>query len=466
MVSSGNGVAYFVMALWPLLAIYWYTSKSIQVATLWTIIGGFLFLPVLTEVDLPFIPPLGKLSIPVLSVLMGCSFIAKKRIGIFDNKGILKLLVILLLISPLLTVISNTESIEIAGRYLPGLTAHDTLSMAINQLLFVMPFFIGRRFFRTYDDQLLLFKTLVIVGVFYTLFILFEVRMSPVLHTWLYGYFPHDYIQQKRFGGFRPVVFIGHGLNVAFFINIVLISSLALLINKIRVTALSPKLTTGYLFMILLICKSAASFIYGIFSLLVLRFLSVKNVVRIAIMIAMLSILYPILSISNLFPHKKIVEIVDIVNHDRANSLAFRFKNENMLLDHAQDKSYFGWGGWGRNLVYNESGRDISVTDGNWIIQFGQFGWTGFIALYGLMFVTVFSVNKNIQLLQDKRERNLLAAHSLIVAIIMIDQLPNSSLAPWLWLIIGALLGRCEMIGSETKITTTKFQMNNNINHG
>lgn len=61
-----------------------------------------------------------------------------------------------------------------------------------------------------------MFRFLVIAGLIYTVPMLYEIRMSPQLHTIFYGYFPHSFGQQARGGGFRPVVFMGHGLLVGF----------------------------------------------------------------------------------------------------------------------------------------------------------------------------------------------------------------------------------------------------------
>ncbi|MEO1905023.1 MAG: hypothetical protein ABGX39_05975, partial [Methylococcales bacterium] len=122
-------------------------------------------------------------------------------------------------------------------------------------------------------------------------------------------------------------------------------------------------------------------------------------------------------------------------------------------LSHARERLLFGWGGWGRNRAYSEvTGRDITVTDGRWIITFGQFGLFGFMAEFGLLAITVFRANKAVRLVKRKSEQTILAAHALLVGIVMIDQLPNSSLAPWLWLLTGILLGRSETIIAKNKV--------------
>mgnify|MGYP007055198211 CR=1 FL=1 len=448
----GNGFAYAVLALWPLLAVYLYQTRSIQVASLWTIIGGFMILPVRTVVDLPMIPPMGKHTIPVVSALIGCWFIKNKRISYIKELGKIKYLVILFIIVPFITAWLNSDAINIGGRFLPGLTYYDGLSTVVNQFLIITPFFIGRQFFKTYEHQLLMFKTLVVAGLFYSIFMLFEIRMSPQLHTWIYGYFPHSFGQQMRFGGFRPVVFMGHGLLVSFFTAVVLLSAAALWKAREKVRNFSSPIVNYYLLGVLVLCKSVAALFYGVFAFIVIKNIKPNSQHKIAIALVCLAMLYPMLSIMKIFPHQALTGIAESIDPDRAQSLEFRFDNEEKLLDKAKEQLFFGWGGWGRNRIYDDdSGKDISVTDGGWIITFGQFGLLGFIAEFGLLVITVFRARKASELLQGKSEKTILAAHTLLVSIVVVDQLPNASLAPWLWLITGVLLGRSEYIISTHK---------------
>lgn len=448
----GNEIAYAALAIWPIIAIRLYQTKTVQVATLWTILGGFMFLPVRTEVDLPLIPPLGKDSIPVLSALLGCWFVKKRSIRFFANRGLLKSLVFLFFAIPFITTELNSDRVFVSGWVLPGLTHHDALSLLLRQFLFIAPFFIGRRFFRTYEDQFTMFKVLVIAGLFYSLLMLFEIRMSPQLHKWIYGYFPHSFGQQRRFDGFRPMVFMGHGLWVSFFTVVVLSSSMVLWKNKAKISRFSPAIVSYYLIIVLVLCKSIASILYGALAFIVIKN-SPKIQLRFAAILVILALLYPTMSILKIFPHQKIVEIAFSFDASRAQSIEFRFENEEALLEHARKRFFFGWGGWGRNRVYNEdTGVDETVTDGRWIITFGQLGWLGFIAEFGLLSMVVFLANIASKLIKSKKELALLAAHAFLVGLIMIDQLPNATLEPWLWLLAGILLGRSESIITQNRL--------------
>lgn len=448
----GNGFAYAVMMFWPFMAIYLYKTRTIQVATTWVILGGFMFLPVGTSVNLPFIPSLGKNSIPVISALIGCWFVVKKPVHYFKNRGLTRLFVLILILGPLITVLNNQEAVIIGDRFLPGLTMHDAFSTIVNQILLITPFFMGWQFFRTYQNQLLIFKIIVVAGLFYSILILFEIRMSPQMHSWVYGYFPHSFAQQARDGGFRSVVFMGHGLWVAFFAVVVLISATALWKNNKKIRQFSPAVVSYYFLMVLILCKSLAALLYGVFGLIIIKLTKPRTQIRLALILATLAMFYPIMSITKTFPHHGLIEVATFISPERAGSLDFRFKNEEILVARGREKFFFGWGGWGRNRVYNEeTGKDESVTDGRWIITFGQFGWFGFMAEFGLLAMTVFRALKASKIVEDKKELNLLAAHAILVSLIMIDQLPNASLQPWLWLIAGILLGRSEEIIKNNK---------------
>lgn len=456
MSGQGNVIAYIVVISWPLIAIWLYRTKSIQVATLWIILGGFMFLPAKTGIDLPLIPPLGKSTMPILSALIGIILVKSKKISYRSNYGWVKVLLLVFILSPFITVLLNDDQVNVGGRILPGLTLHDAISVTVNQLLFILPLLFGRQFFRTYEQQLLMFKTLVIAGLGYSVLMLFEIRMSPQLHTMLYGYFPHSFAQQARDGGFRPVVFMGHGLWVSFFASIVVVAATTLWNNSEKIRNFSPSVISIYLLTVLILCKSMASIVYGFFALLTLRMISNRLQLKIAIVLVVITLLYPTMSILKIFPHDRVVEIANsYMDVERAQSLDYRFDNEKTLLQRAQKRFFFGWGGWGRSRVYdNVNGNDISVTDGRWVITFGQWGWFGFIAEFGLLAMTVFRAYKASKLIKDKKELNLLTGHALLVSLIMIDQLPNATLDPWLWLLAGILLGRSEdIISGNTKVS-------------
>ncbi len=79
-------------------------------------------------------------------------------------------------------------------------------------------------------------------------------------------------------------------------------------------------------------------------------------------------------------------DLVDItsanVEADRAQSLEVRFTNESMLIHKALERPLFAIrADEDRFRIVNEYGKDISITDGLWIIVLGDRGVIGLVAL-------------------------------------------------------------------------------------
>ena len=161
---------------------------------------------------------------------------------------------------------------------------------------------------------------------------------------------------------------------------------------------------------------------------------------RLSQFLFLIVISYPLLSILDIFPHQGMIDIVSSFDTNKAESLNFRFFNENILLKHAEEKLLFGWGGWGRGRLVN------SVTDGYWIIILGKSGIFGFGAIFSLAGLAMWLGIKTSSHLKNKAEKSLQAAHVLLVAIIMVDQIPNASMNGYLWLLVGSLLGRANSL--------------------
>ena len=154
---------------------------------------------------------------------------------------------------------------------------------------------------------------LIVAGLVYSLPMLFEVRMSPQLHTWIYGYFPHSFAQQMREGGFRPVVFLGHGLLVAFFIMTSAVAAAAYWRTQARVGRLPAAGITAYLSGVLVLCKTLGALVYGAALVLLVRFTRPQLQLRIALVLVAIALLYPTLRAADLFPTQTMVELAQSI---------------------------------------------------------------------------------------------------------------------------------------------------------
>lgn len=431
-----NNFAYLMLLLWPFVAWWLYRKKEIIPATFWTIAGGYLILPVGVSFDFPLVPALNKGTIPAIMAFVGCKYIAREDISLLPRKSLDRTLILIFFFGSIITVLTNSEPITEIDRFLPGLSSKDIFSIAAGKYLLLLPFILALQLVKTFEDQIQLLKLLVIAGLLYSVLIIFEIRMSPQLHKWLYGFFPHSWGQQVRYGGFRPVVFLGHGLWVSIFLVMVIGSSVALSKIKIKLTRFPDALVIGYLILLLILSKGFGSLILGIITLSAIYFLPTRAMYVTALGIGALAIAYPFLCILEMFPHRYIIEQIDLINTAQAGSLQFRFNHELILLERASEKIVFGWGAWSRNRLVD------SVVDGYWIGLVGSYGVVGFTAIFGLMFTTIWRAGSGLKLLVDENEKKLLCAHCLMVALIMIDQIPNHSENPLFWVLIGALAGR------------------------
>ena len=193
--------------------------------------------------------------------------------------------------------------------------------------------------------------------------------------------------------------------------------------------------------------KSMGAIVYSATLVPLVRWTKPRLQLRVALVLVTIALLYPALRFTGVFPTNGLVEAATLIDKDRGQSLKDRFYQEQMLLEHSYQRFLFGWGGWGRNRNYGEYwGEDITVTDGDWIITLSGFGLFGFVAQFGLLAFPVIRAASALKYARSEHDKAFLAALALIVAITLIDQLPNSTLSPWSWLLAGALLGRAEAL--------------------
>jgi hypothetical protein len=441
--------ATLAIVVWPLVSLYFYRTMPVVMATIWTILGANLLLPVGTSFKFEMIPMLDKYSVPSLCALVGC-LLAPRRRQLLMSFGLGEILILSLLISPVITSLLNGDPIVVGGTVLPGVGIYDGISALLGQFIVLIPFFLGRQVFRSQIDLQKILEALVIAGLVYSIPLLFEIRFSPQLHYWVYGYYSSDFIQEMRQdGGFRPMVFMGHGLTACFFEMTTVVASAALWRMRIRIFKFDGGVVTPYLGIVLFLCKSGAALVYGVFVVPMALWVKPRVQIRVALLLVVLALSYPVLRMAEIFPTEATLEFAAKFSEGRADSLRFRFDQEEELLNRAIARPFFGWGRYGRNRVFKEDWRgvgvDTSVPDGRWIITFGQFGLFGFLSEFGLLAFSVFRAAKAMKATKSFRESVSLGAIGLIVGVNMIELLPNSTLEPWTWLIAGALLGWSEM---------------------
>jgi hypothetical protein len=445
--------AALVLLSWPAVSLWLYRTQPLSRATLWTILGGQFLLPVGALAKLaPGIPQLDKTFIPNLAALLGCVFVARRRVRFISRIGVAEVLLLMLISGPFITSMLNGDAVVTGGIPQPGLTWYDAASAAESAFVLLLPFFIGRQFLRNAADIEEILRTLVIAELFYSILMLIEIRLSPQLHVWVYGYAAGDFLQQIRSGGFRPMVFIGHGLWTAFYLMIAVLAATALWAGKTRVAPFPPAVVATYLGVVLALSHSLGAAVYAAMLAPLIRLTKPRLQMRVAVLLAIIALAYPSMRMTGIVPTRTLQDWSASYDAEREESLAYRFAQEGQLLDRASQRFMFGWGGYSRGHVYNlESGRDTSVTDGIWIMTLGSWGLFGFIAQFGLLTLSIFRAAKALRFVESPRNGVFLAGLALILAVNVLDLLPNSPLFPWTWLLCGALLGRAEALRAPAR---------------
>jgi hypothetical protein len=397
-----------------------------------SLVWGMMWLPEGAVFDLPALPPFSKYTFAAAGALLGTWWRQRSRIRAARIGRGYDLIWIVMMLAQVGTWLTNTDPLHY-GTWksvdLPGFTLWDAISASSKVLLQVgLPFVLGRMLIRTERDLRDVFEVLVAGGLIYSLPILYELRMSPMLHENIYGYAARtDWLQNLRGGGYRPTAFMGHGLVVGFFMFVCTTAAVSLhKAGKRAMFGVPMGAIVGWLFVMLLACKAAAPFIYGAVGYGLIRYVSIKSHMRVLVFLAAIVALYPVTRVFDLFPTKQLLAAASTLGPERVQSLEFRFDNEDILLIKGSERLTFGWGGFGRERVYDaETGKDIVIQDGHWISVFGQMGLLGFACFFALLLWPLIEASRNIRKIKSRSSRHLLAGLGYITAICAVNMLPN-----------------------------------------
>lgn len=444
---SGNALSYLMLAIWPLVAWSLWLRLDAARALIWTVLGGYLLLPPLVAFNLPLVPDLNKVSIPNLAALACVLFLLRDKLSFLPDSWLGRGLIGLFILSPFATVLTNPDPLRFQVAEIQGMRLYDSVAYVANQAIILLPFFLARRYLASAEALRAMLVALVLAGVAYSVPMLIEMRLSPQMNVWVYGFFQHDFFQTIRFGGYRPVVFLQHGLWVAFFALMCAVAAAVLFRHAPAEQRPKWLVVWGYLTVMLILCKSAGPVIYAIGLLPMVLVAPRRLQVLLGGLLALVVITYPALRGLHVVPLDQIVEAARGISTERADSLAFRVMNEELLLEKAEERPWFGWGGYGRGLIHDPvSGRIITIADGAWIILLGMFGWMGYVAEFGLTALPLLLLSHEALRRRAVPFSPYAAAVVLLLAANMVDMLPNATHIPFTWLMAGALTGHAEAL--------------------
>lgn len=347
-----------------------FATRGPRTGGLLAFFGGWMFLPVFEKVLNFHLFSAKSLFVPAVILAAALVFDPARWLRVRPRLVDVPILVCTLV--PFATSLSN------------GLGAYDGFRTALD--LFVswgIPYVFARLYLTRRSDLLELATLFATSALVYAPLCLWEVRMSPQLHYTVYGFQAFSFDQAVRFGGYRPAVFMSHGLMLALFMACGALAAYWLWRTRTvdRILGIRAGWAVALLLATNVLCKSI-----GALALLAagIAVLEGSSRLRTSILIVVLSLApaaYATARVAGWTGTSVTTWIAENVSADRARSLAFRMKNEDLLIARALDRSWLGWGGWNRSRVFDEEGYDLTITDGLWVITLGTRGLIGLLSL-------------------------------------------------------------------------------------
>jgi hypothetical protein len=440
-VANGNLLVAMAFFGWIPVIFFLFLLLPPRRAVSISLLVGWLFLPV-ASYDVPGFFDYNKTTATVLSVFLASAILDKgKRLWTFRPTGF-DLPMLVWCLCPLLTSLSN------------GLGVYDGLSAAIQQtILWGLPYVMGRAYFGDFKGLRQLAIVLFIGGLIYIPLCLYEIRMSPQLHSTIYGFHQHDFSQTMRHDGWRPTVFLQHGLAVGLFMCMT--SLIGAWLWYSMPSRIFPGRSVGWLVGLLLITsvlvKSSGALVLLAHGLLVL-FLSTMLRTRVLAVLLLLSFpLYIGARTVGGWSGDQLLALAQLSGSEqRVESLLTRLRSEYYLMERAKLQPLLGWGAWGRalvgdknNIVKTTEGLLVKVIpDSFWIVIFGMYG------LFGLASISIALLMPLLLLIRRfpasswaTPEIAPVAVLATILGLYMLDNLMNDMVNPLFTLAAGGVTG-------------------------
>lgn len=422
---------------WIFVAIIMFAVLPARRAVLAAYILAWLFLPQ-AGIDIPGLPDLDKVNATSLGALIGITIFDAKRLQQFRPSWVdVPMLVWCLASIP--SALTNPLPPEATSQLYDGLSG-----VVKDFLTWGAPYLVGRLCLNDLPALRELAIGIVLGGLIYVPLCLFELRMSPCLHLWVYGYHPSSFEMAIRFGGYRPMVFMQHGLMLGMWMASAALVAVWLWqtgsLRRLYGFPIGP-LAAG-LIAVTILCKSLGAIALLLFGLGAMY--AIRHVRSTAIILALVSIpvLYMFVRAERIWSGQELVELAAMISDERADSLLGRFENEDLIAEKAAQKPLFGWGGWGAWRVKDEFGRDITVSDGMWVIALGEKGLVGLTSLSALVLLPIVLLARRVP---ARQWSTAWAAAPAVLAMLLLlyalDNLLNAMMNPVYFLAAGGLSG-------------------------
>lgn len=427
---SYNIIAYAALGAWVPIVLGLFAVMKPRRAVIAAFVGGYLFLPELT-LHFHTLPDISKVSLTAVGVVLGSLTFDSLRLLTVRPRWI-DLACLVLCFSPIVTSIEN------------GLGFMDGMNSALIVVTkWGLAYWIGRAYFTDWESARELAIGIILGGVAYIPFCWWEIRMSPQLHGQIYGYTFESFRRDSGLFGFRPNVFLADGLTVTMFMGVAsLLAFWAWMTRSPRTLLGVPMfLIAAALIGTTVFCKAMGGLVLLVAGMGVLTLTRFPRTRLAVLFLIVAAPIYMMVRATGQDSGDRLVEMARQVSETRAQSLAFRLRNENLLAAKALQQPWFGWGGWDRSHVFDpDSGRDLTIVDGLWIIMLGEHGLVGLAALTLMVLgsATLLWWRIPTRFWTDPACAAPVAL-SVVVILYMIDSLFNATFNPVASLAVGAV---------------------------
>ncbi len=336
-----------------------------------TFIIGWMFLPPTVGINLPGLPQFGKDAAVSYAVVIGVLMVESKALAAFRPK-LIDLPMAIWITVPFFSSVTN------------GLGVPDGFSEVYLRIVsWGVPYFVGRVLIRTPSDVKTAAIAMVCAGLVAMPLALWEIRMSPQLHNWVYGFPVAKFHMAVRLGGYRPMLFMRHGLEVGLWMATASAAGLWLMIAGKHQIKLWGYKIGGFaiaLFVTTILCRSLGSLILLAGTTAAALLVRSTGIRLVFVALLLTPSVYLSVRLTNTLPAEQLSSVIATYDSGRAKSFESRLNQEQRITDHALKRPIFGWGGSNRYRPTNEYD-ETSAVDGLTMITLGKNGLVGLIAL-------------------------------------------------------------------------------------
>jgi hypothetical protein len=422
-----NFVATFALFGYPLLALIFFALMPASRAVLVTYVLGWLFLPQAGFV-LGGVPDYDKPAAIGVGALLGAMVFSPTQLFVvrwrwFDAP------IAIFCLWPMATHLANDHGFATGMNW-----------VVADSFLWGIPYLMGRAYCCSKDQIEELAFAIFYGGLVYVPFCWFEIRFSPKLHLMIYGFFQHNFLQHIRYSGFRPIVFMQHGIMVGVWMACSTLVGIWLWRTKLFTKLFGIRAVWWIVLMLVttVFCKAGSGMAALVLGLAI--FIGCRGglpAISLAIL-AFIPITYLGMRATGMWEGESLATFIESIDRERGGSLAARMRQEGVYLDQAYKSPIFGFGDGDFIPKDAEGKRLVRGNDGFWIITTGMYGLVSLICAFTALTLPALLVAYNSMTI-PKKEQSVLIPLAVVITLFAIDCLFNAMINPLYLLCAGAV---------------------------